>query len=92
MELEIPRYGDGSDCSKVTKLLRDKDGLPIGRAHNNTILDTIMYGVKYKDGQKDLLAANEIAENISAKVDGEGNRHVLFLEIVEHRYDGREVK
>ena len=31
MELEIPRYGDRPDFAKVTKLLRDKDRLPMGR-------------------------------------------------------------
>ena len=42
MELVIPRDGDGPDFSKVMKRLRDKDGIPIGISHNNTILDTIM--------------------------------------------------
>ena len=42
MELEIPRYGYGPDFSKVKKCSRDKDGLPIGRAQKNPILDTRM--------------------------------------------------
>ena len=46
MELGIPRYGDGPDFSKETKLLRDKDGLPIGRAQNNPILCIRMYEVE----------------------------------------------
>ena len=45
MELAIPRDGDGPDFSKVTKRLRDKDGLTIGRFHNNTILYTRLYEV-----------------------------------------------
>ena len=49
MELDIPIYGDEPDFSKVTKRLWDKDGLTIGRAHNNPILDTRMYEVDYKD-------------------------------------------
>ena len=53
MELAIPRDGYGTDFSKVTKRLRDKDA--IGRSHNNPILDTRMYEVEYKDGQKSLL-------------------------------------
>ena len=40
MKLEIRRDGDGPEFAKVTKRLRDKDGLPIGRSHNNPILDT----------------------------------------------------
>ena len=45
MDLVIPRDGDGPDFAKVTKRLRDKDGPPIDRSHNNPILDTRMYEV-----------------------------------------------
>ena len=41
-ELAIPRDEDWPDFAKVTKSLRDKDWLTIGRSHNNTILDTRM--------------------------------------------------
>ena len=92
IELEIPRYGDGTEFSKVKKRLRYKDGLPIGRAHNNPILDTRMYEVEYNDRHKASLASNSIAENIFDQVDGDGNRHVIFQEIVDHRYDSKEVK
>ena len=91
MKLEIPIDEDGPDFSKVRKRLRDKGRLPIGRAHNNSILDTRIYELEYKDGQKYFLAANEIAENIFDQVNGEGNRHVLFQEIANHRYDGTAV-
>ena len=92
MELAIPRDGDGPDFAKMTKRLRDKDMLTIGRSHNNPILDTRMYEVEYKDGHKDSLAANAIAGNIFSQVYGEVNWHVLFQEIVDHRYNGTEVK
>ena len=39
-----------------------------------------------------MLAANAIAEKIFAQVDGEVYQHFLFQEIVNHRYDGTEVK
>jgi hypothetical protein len=91
-ELAIPRDVDGPDFAKVVKRLKDKDGLPIGKANNNPILDTRMYEVEYKDGHKASLAANAIAENMFAQVDDEGNRHVLFEAIVDHRTDGSEVK
>ena len=42
IDLEIPRDGNGPDFSKVMKPLRDKEGVPIGRFHNNPILDTRM--------------------------------------------------
>jgi hypothetical protein len=87
MELAMPRDGDGPDFAKVTQLLRDKDGLPIGKANNNPILDTRMHEVACSDGHKASLAANALAENMFAQVDIEGNRHVLFQEIVDRRTD-----
>ena len=38
------------------------------------------------------MSANAIAQSLFAQVDAEGNRHVLFEEIVDHRTDGKEVK
>ena len=92
MELEISRDGDRPNFDKVTKRLRDKDRLPIKRAQNNLILDTRMYKVEYNYEHKDLRASNTIAYNMFAQVGREGNRHVLFQEISDHRYDGTEVK
>jgi hypothetical protein len=92
MELAIPRDSDGPEFARITKRLKDKDGLSIGRANNNLILDTIMYEVEYPDGHKASLTANAFVENMFAQVDHEGNRHVLFEEIIDHRIDGTEVK
>ena len=78
-ELAISRYGDRPEFDKVTKSLREKDGLPIGRAHNNPIMYTRMYEVEYKDRHKASLAVNAIAENMFAQSDGEGNWHILLL-------------
>jgi hypothetical protein len=66
MELAIPRDGDGPEFAKVTRRLRDKNGLLIGKANSNPILDTRMYEVEYTDGHKASLAANAIAENMFA--------------------------
>ena len=92
MELAISKNGDGPEFSKVTKCLRCKDSITIGRCYNSPIMDTRMYELQYKDGHKASMAANAISENIFYQVDGEGNRHVIFQEIIEHRYDGTEVK
>jgi hypothetical protein len=40
MELALPRDGEGPEFSRVTKRLRDKDGLPIGTDNDNPIIDT----------------------------------------------------
>jgi hypothetical protein len=79
-------------CACFTKRLRDANGLPIGTAHDNPIHDSRMYEVDYQDGHKSAMAANAIAQNLFAQVDAEGNCHVLFDEIIDHRTDGEEVK
>jgi hypothetical protein len=92
MELAIPRDSEGPEVARVTKRLRDANGLPIGVANNNPILDTRLYEVEYPDGYRASLTANSIAENMFAQTDMEGHRHVLFEEIVDHRTDGSELK
>ena len=59
--MKIPRDGDGPDLAKLKRRLGEKDGLPIGISHNNTILNTIMYELEYKNGHKASLVANAIA-------------------------------
>ena len=50
-----------------------------------------MYEVNYQDGHMAALAANLITENIFFQVDEEGNRSILFDEIVDVRTDGTQV-
>ena len=57
-----------------------------------TILDTRLYEVEYLDGYKTSLTANTIAENLFSQVDEEGNRHVLFDAVIDHRVDGSELQ
>ena len=85
MELSIDRGGDHPQFARVTKRLKDHEGKPIGTAHQNSILYTRMYEVKYADGYKQALAANIIAENMFASVDKEGHRHLLIDSIVDVR-------
>ena len=92
MELALPRAGGEVEFGRVVKRMSDKNGLPIGTANDNAILDTRVYDVEFPDGHKAALAANIIAENLYAQVDSEGNRHALFDEIVAHRTNGKEVK
>ena len=70
--------------------MKDNQGRPIGIASDNPIFDTRMYEVEYQDGHTVALAANLIAENLFAQVDEEGNRSVLFDEIVDVRTDGTQ--
>jgi len=91
-ELALDRGGEHPQLARVTKRLKDKDGLPIGTAHSNPLLDTRLYEVEFLDGHSIALSANVIATNIFAQVDSEGHRHVLFDTIIDVRRDGSEVK
>lgn len=92
MEVALPREDDGPTFAKVTKRLRDANGIPIGVANDNPILDTRVYEVEYMDGRKASLAANAIATNMFAQIDDDGNRFVLLDSIVNHRTDGTELQ
>jgi len=92
MEVALPREDDGPTFAKVTKRLRDANGVPIGVANDNPILDTRVYEVEYMDGRKASLAANAIATNMFAQIDDDGNRFVLLDSIVDHRTDGTELQ
>ena len=92
MEVALPRDDDGPTFAKVTKRLRDANGIPIGTANDNPILDTRLYEVEYLDGRRASLAANAIAANMFAQIDDDGNRFVLLDSIVDHRTDGSELK
>ena len=93
MELAIPHRDEATpQYAKVTKRLRDPNGIPIGTADDNPILDTRMYEVEFMDGIKQSLSANYIAENFFAQVDQDGNRQVLLDEIIDYRTTSKEVK
>ena len=93
MELAVPRGDDPNpQYVKVTKQLRDANGIAIGTANENPILDSHIYEVEYQEGTKASLVANYIAKNLFAQVDQEGNRHVLLDELIDYMVNGREVK
>jgi hypothetical protein len=50
-----------------------------------------MYEVEFQDGHRASLAANAIAENLFAQIDDEGNRHILFDEIIDYRTNNKQV-
>ena len=81
MQLALPQ-GDSLEprMARVTKRLKESNGIPIGTANQNPLLDFRMYEVESVDGEKASLTANYIAENLFALVDDEGNQHVLMNE------------
>ena len=93
MDLALPnRVEPDPQFARVTKCLHSVNGLPIGKASENPILDTRMYQIECTDGDKSLLSANLISENMFEQIDEEGNRHVLMDKITDHRFDEATVK
>ena len=64
MEVALPQDTEVPDFACVTKRLKDANGLPIGKANENPILDTRVYEVEYVDEHKASLTVNIIAQNI----------------------------
>ena len=84
VEVALPRDTEGPDFSRVTKRRKDANGLTIGTANDSPVLHTRVYEVECVDGHKASLTVNAIAQIFFAQVDDEGNRHVLFDEIIDY--------
>ena len=67
MELALDRHDDGPEFARVNKILKDKDGRPIGISAENPILDKRIYKVEYYDGYKKAMTANAIVSNLFTK-------------------------
>ena len=73
MEVGLPRGPDGSLIrAKVKKHALDEAGNPIGKYHNNPLLDSRLYHVEFANGGVEAVTANVIAENILSQVNEEG--------------------
>ena len=93
MELDFPKRGElEPQFSRVTKWLRNDNGIPFGKAIDNYILDMSMYKVEYAKGNKFDLSSKRIAENMFAQIDEEVNHHMLMDEITNYMFDEAAVK
>ena len=89
-ELLFPRNGTLAK-GKVTARKRDSEGNPIGRAHQNPILDTRQYLVEFEDGDVTELTANSIAENMYSQCDIDGNQYLLLDTFVDFRKTNKAI-
>jgi hypothetical protein len=87
LHLDPQGGGDQEDVqfAKVTKQLRDKEGRPIGMAHDNPLLGIREYKVEFLDGHQESLSANITAQHMFSQVDEEGHRHLLLDDIADFR-------
>jgi hypothetical protein len=95
MELALPRDdadADGPTFARVKRRKLDADGVPIGVAHTNPILDTRVFEVEFIDGHTASMTANAIAENLFSQIDEEGHRLQLIDEIIDYRKTDEAIK
>ena len=87
-EIALPRIAhDHPQLTRVSKIMKDFDGNPIGIANTNQILDTCQYLVEFLDEHEEAIHANLIAEYMYARVDEDSHRNLLLDKIVDHRND-----
>ena len=82
--------GNEMTMGKVARQSLDADGRITGTYHDNPFLNTIMYDVKFSDGQVKEYGANIIAKNMLTQVDLDGYSLSLMDSIVDHRKDPSE--
>ena len=68
----------------ILKRFKDPNGTKKGKAHRNSMFNTHMYLVEFKDGSVMEYKANIIAKNIYSQVDQEGQSFTLLNEISGH--------
>jgi hypothetical protein len=71
---------------------RDHDGVPIGRANSNPLLDTREYEVEFADGMVQAVTANVIAESVYLQVNDYERSYTILQEITDHHFSDKAVK
>ena len=71
---------------KVIGLCLDRKGNTIGQPHENPVLNTLMYEVKFDNGTSGVYAANTIAKNMWQLVNNEGYHEDSLHLIINHRF------
>lgn len=85
IEIGLPRGDDDTLISACVKRRAvDVNGQPVGRRHDNPMFDTREYEVEFVSGEREVLAANTIAECLLSQVDEEGHRQMFMDEITNH--------
>ena len=86
MKLKLPRGPDSElKYARVKKRAVDREGLPVGRAHSNPLLDIRQYESEFNDDDLETMTSNLKAEKIIARVDDESNEHLMMDEVEDHR-------
>ena len=87
-EVSLPPIDAKMMNTKVRGWKRLADGSVIGCVNSNPILDTRTHKVNFPDGQQIAkMTVNNIAQNMYAMCDEEGNQFLLLAGIIGHQKD-----
>ena len=78
--------------AKVLSKSVDENGQVIGAHNDNPLLNTLVYDVKFPDGDVKKYAANLIAENVLSQVDPNGYYTNTMEVILDNKRDGTAVR
>ena len=90
-EVNLP-IGGMMKAGKVKQHAQNASGEVTGVKNDNPILDRRIYEVEFSDGEVAEYSANQIAENMFAQCDPDGNQHLLMEAIVDHKSNGTAVQ
>ena len=79
--------GEGPRRGKFRHRAEDLDGTKVGVYHQNPLIDTREYKLKYNYGTHDNYFANVIAKNLYSQVDSEGNQFLILEDISNNKSD-----
>eukprot|EP00957_Ditylum_brightwellii_P093216 7098062-Ditylum_brightwellii.AAC.1 len=77
-------YQDHITIGKVKRRALGSNGRTAGSYHNNPMLNSTIYKVKFLDGEVKDYAANVITENMLTRVDYEGFTTTMMKGIINH--------
>ena len=93
INIEVKLNKDYKDLyGQVIGLCLDRNGNNIGHAHENPVLNTLMYEVKFADGTSNVYAANIIAKNMWRLVNNERYHEDLLHLILDHKFSKNAIK
>lgn len=89
-EVLLPQ-GEQNSKAKVLGPTKDNDGKIVGVFDKNPLLNSIVYDVKFPDGELKQYSANMIAQNIYQQVDTAGHSTVHLEAIIDYKRDRNAV-
>ncbi len=67
----------------IVSCKRNAEGIIIGRAYDNPILDSYVYDVEFADGKVTTLMANTIVKAMYAQCDPDVNEYILLDKLID---------